>query len=191
MSHSPGLDLSIYVKVARDSTLASDTEPRSVWVYPDQLLNDFKSLSNDGYATNHITVPFEFLKEKQCLEDQKLVCVITLSVKVNVTEQRPFQANQVFSITATQWITQLQVSTPIVGYVAKDSIVYYRAFVPENEKSLLISCNTLSQGDPDIYVNKGHNRPTVSTFDWSSQGFKSDQIIINEENLGGEYVYDQ
>lgn len=65
-------------------------------------------------------------------------------------------------------------SVPTVGYVNKDSLVYYRAFVPAGEKSVLISCNSLSEGDPDLYVKKGHNRPTIDYYDYSSNGFKSD-----------------
>jgi len=68
----------------------------------------------------------------------------------------------------------LQVSVPVVGYVNQDSLVYYRAFVPAGEKSLVITCNSLSGGDPDLYVKKGHNRPTIEYYDYSSAGYRSD-----------------
>lgn len=75
-----------------------------------------------------------------------------------------------------------------MGFVPENGLVYYRLFVPQGESALVVSCSSLNDGDPDIYIKKGHNRPSVNAFDYGSQGFKSDQLVIQDADVGGEYV---
>ena len=54
----------------------------------------------------------------------------------------------------------------------------------------MISVTAISSGDPDLVVSRGiQSMPTPDDNEWSSAGFNSDQLFIEDDNLEGDLMY--
>lgn len=103
------------------------------------------------------------------------------------------------SLVVSSEISVLQSGAPVVGDAEEGLFSYYRFLVPQPHKMIEVSVIPLSEGDPDLFVilQKGSQTvlPTVEASDWISSSYKSDLLIIKEEDsifagkgTVGEYI---
>ncbi len=111
----------------------------------------------------------------------------------------PIDPRSEFTITATSSLLRLIDGQPIIDFVPSKGYKYYIIRVSCVQCTLSIALSPLSDGDPDLYVNKGaYKLPTTEASDFVSASyrgeflqilptdpfFKSGQLIRGEYTIG-------
>jgi len=125
-------------------------------------------------------------------------CDLYIGVYVDMGNSMPGKTEVAeYTIMATSSLMLLTQGTNIIDYVSTGGYKYYKFIVPCTNCNMTISIIPLSEGDPDLYVNKGNVLPTKENSHFKSASYKSDTLILtpNDDyfkkantNIQGEYT---
>jgi hypothetical protein len=71
----------------------------------------------------------------------------------------------------------------VYGNVDSRKYVYYDFYIDKDDASFLITLSSISDGDPDLFVNKGSSKkPTEKDYMWSSVTWKGETLLITSSD---------
>lgn len=110
-------------------------------------------------------------------------CGADCKVYVSVHQVADGTAASEYMILSATNVTHLADTIPIIDLVPEQSYKYYFFDVPCTDCTLSISLTPLSQGDPDIYVNKGRERlPTTSSSNFKASRYRGEFLQISKSD---------
>eukprot|EP01022_Parablepharisma_sp_SALTPOND_P028385 TRINITY_DN70889_c0_g1_i1.p1 TRINITY_DN70889_c0_g1~~TRINITY_DN70889_c0_g1_i1.p1 ORF type:complete len:1619 (-),score=127.34 TRINITY_DN70889_c0_g1_i1:4134-8990(-) len=112
------------------------------------------------------------------------LCDYYVGVYVDMSESMPGRTEIAeYNIMATSSFTLLSEGRAVVDYVPTGGYKYYKFNVLCTKCTLTISLVPLSEGDPDLYVNKGSILPTKEKANFKSASYKGDILQITSDDV--------
>ncbi len=110
-------------------------------------------------------------------------CVYYIGVFVDSSYSMPGSSDSSdFIIVATTGAAMLSDGYVVTDQVEDKGYKYYYFYVGCSKCTLTVSVNPISQGDPDIYVNRGMDLPNRDNATFKSAGYRGDVLQISPDD---------